>query len=51
VFRALGAAGFDCHGAHQLGEAEVAFGTPVFLDDVVMLTLEPWLDDFSGAPS
>jgi hypothetical protein len=45
VFRAGGGHGFDCHGTHQAGEADVGFGTPVFIDDVLMLTIDPWVDE------
>jgi hypothetical protein len=45
LFRSAGGQGFDCHGAHQSGEVDVGFGTPVFVDDVLMLTLEPLASD------
>ena len=45
VFRAGGAQGFDCHGTHQTSEADVGWGTPVFVDDLLMLTIDPWVDD------
>jgi hypothetical protein len=45
VFRAAGARGFDCHGAHQTSEADVGWGIPVFVDDLLMLTIDPWVDD------
>ena len=45
VFRAGGGQVFDCHGSHQSNEADVGYGTPVFVDDVLMLTIDPWIDD------
>jgi len=48
VFRSAGGQGFDCHGAHQPGEVDVGFGTPVFLDDYLMLTVEPLDHDDDG---
>jgi hypothetical protein len=45
VFRAGGARGFDCHGMHQRAAADVGWGVPVFIDELLMLTVDPWIDD------
>ncbi len=45
LVRSAGGRGFDCHGAHQAGEVDVGYGTPFFLDDVLMLTVDPLVDE------
>ncbi len=45
VFRAGGARGFDCHGRHHAIEADVGWGIPVFIDELLMITVDPFIDD------
>lgn len=42
-----GAQGFDCHGGCGQTSANLGVGTPVFLDEFLMLTLESVVDDAS----
>ena len=44
IVRAAEGARFECHGDVHCGEVEVAFGTPFFLGEFLMLTLEPWFE-------
>ena len=44
IVRAAEGARFECHGDVHCGEVEVGYGTPFFLGEFLMLTLEPWFE-------
>jgi hypothetical protein len=44
IVRAVDGARFECHGGVHRGDVEVAFGTPFFLGEFLMLTLDPWFE-------